>query len=66
MERLKFQCANYSSIVAARVSRIAPAYGIGGIGNTYLREEWREYLLQNELNEQEKEMTENRKLCLVI
>ena len=33
---------NFFSIFGARVSRIVPAYGIGGVGNTYLRNKWRE------------------------
>jgi len=41
MDRIRFQLANYTSIVGARISRVAPAYGIGGIGNTYLRNQWR-------------------------
>jgi hypothetical protein len=45
MERLRFQCNNFSSIVGARIARIAPAYGIGGVGNTYLREKWRSFLM---------------------
>mmetsp|Transcript_1531 Transcript_1531/g.2192 ORF Transcript_1531/g.2192 Transcript_1531/m.2192 type:complete len:313 (+) Transcript_1531:111-1049(+) len=44
IERIKFQCANFGSIVGARIARIAPAYGIGGVGNTYFREKWRNYL----------------------
>ena len=48
MTRLRFQYQNYASIVGARISRIAPAYGVGGIGNTYLRDKWRDRLLQKE------------------
>mmetsp|Transcript_19981 Transcript_19981/g.29203 ORF Transcript_19981/g.29203 Transcript_19981/m.29203 type:complete len:341 (-) Transcript_19981:157-1179(-) len=48
MERFRFQCANFSSIFGARVSRIAPAYGLGGIGNTYFRDMWRNRLLRQE------------------
>lgn len=44
IERFKFQQNNFSSIVGARIARIAPAYGIGGVGNTYLREKWRSFL----------------------
>jgi hypothetical protein len=44
MERIKFQYRNFSSILGARVIRIAPSYGIGGIGNTYFRDLWREYV----------------------
>lgn len=45
-DRMRFQMSNFSSIVAARIARIAPAYGIGGIGNTHFRDRWRESLLQ--------------------
>lgn len=40
-ERLKFQYENFASIVGIRIARIAPAYGIGGVCNTYLRDAWR-------------------------
>ena len=46
VDRMKFQMSNFTSIVAARIARIAPAYGIGGIGNTYFRDKWRESLLR--------------------
>eukprot|EP00547_Thalassionema_nitzschioides_P015492 CAMPEP_0194242264 /NCGR_PEP_ID=MMETSP0158-20130606/7853_1 /TAXON_ID=33649 /ORGANISM="Thalassionema nitzschioides, Strain L26-B" /LENGTH=351 /DNA_ID=CAMNT_0038977313 /DNA_START=73 /DNA_END=1124 /DNA_ORIENTATION=- len=44
-ERFQFQCTHFSPIVVARIGRIAPAYSIGGVGNTYFRNAWREYLL---------------------
>jgi hypothetical protein len=40
-ERVRFQVQNFTAIVGARIARIAPAYGVGGIGNTYLRDQWR-------------------------
>lgn len=46
VDRMRFQMSNFTSIVGARVSRIAPAYGLGGIGNTYFRDRWRESLLR--------------------
>jgi hypothetical protein len=46
LERLKFQCSNFTSIVGARIARIAPAYGVGGVGNTYFRDMWREMLVR--------------------
>jgi hypothetical protein len=49
-ERLRFQTNNFASIVGARISRIFPAYGIGGIGNTYLRDKWRDQLLRKGKN----------------
>jgi len=47
-KRLQFQYTNFCSIVTARVSRIAPAYGIGGIYNTHFRDMWRERLLDRQ------------------
>lgn len=41
MERIRFQYNNYASIVGVRIARIAPAYGIGGVCNTYFRDCWR-------------------------
>jgi hypothetical protein len=51
LERLTFQRTHFTSIIIARVSRIAPAYGLGGIGNTYFRDGWREMLLRREEEE---------------
>ena len=50
VERLKFQYLNFSSILTARILRIAPAYGVGGVGNTYFREKWRKYLRENDFD----------------
>merc|ERR1712038_213682 len=47
-ERMIFQYNNFRSIVSARICRIAPAYGIGGVGNTYFRDMWRSKLLRDE------------------
>jgi len=47
-DRLSFIKNNFSSVTSARVARIAPAFGIGGIGNTYLRDHWREMLIRKE------------------
>lgn len=40
-QRLQLLGNKFFSIFAARVARIAPAYGVGGVGNTYLRDQWR-------------------------
>ena len=45
VKRIKFQYANFGSIVGARIARILPSYGIGGVGNTYFRGKWRDSLL---------------------
>jgi hypothetical protein len=39
-------------VVAARIARIAPGYGIGGVWNTKLRTAWREHLVQQHLHGQ--------------
>eukprot|EP00565_Helicotheca_tamesis_P000301 CAMPEP_0185739204 /NCGR_PEP_ID=MMETSP1171-20130828/34868_1 /TAXON_ID=374046 /ORGANISM="Helicotheca tamensis, Strain CCMP826" /LENGTH=185 /DNA_ID=CAMNT_0028410683 /DNA_START=66 /DNA_END=623 /DNA_ORIENTATION=+ len=49
VERAKFIGQNFSSVVAARIARMAPAYGIGGIGNTYFRNAWRSMLIRREM-----------------
>ena len=49
MKRYAFVRSHYASIVTARVARIAPAFGIGGIGNTYFRELWRNSLLRRDV-----------------
>jgi len=40
---------NIPTVVAARIARIAPTYGIGGIGNTYFREKWRDYFSRQDI-----------------
>lgn len=47
IERIQFQRANFSSILGARIARIAPAYGIGGLGNTYFRDMWRSKIVKD-------------------
>ncbi|KAG5182598.1 hypothetical protein JKP88DRAFT_220970 [Tribonema minus] len=36
-DRWTFMCSKYTSSVAARIGRIGPAFGIGGVGNTAFR-----------------------------
>mmetsp|Transcript_3029 Transcript_3029/g.5688 ORF Transcript_3029/g.5688 Transcript_3029/m.5688 type:complete len:390 (-) Transcript_3029:80-1249(-) len=50
LSRLEFLKSQFWTIVGCRIARIAPAYGIGGIGNTYFRDSWREMILQNEVS----------------
>ena len=50
LERFRFQYANFSSILSVRIVRIAPSYGIGGVGNTYFRDMWRDYLNERDVN----------------
>lgn len=47
-ERIRFQVQNFGAIVGARIARIAPAYGVGGIGNTYFRDKWRDRVLKKD------------------
>jgi len=41
-KRINLLYNNFFSIFGARVARIAPAYGIGGVGNSYFRNKWRD------------------------
>lgn len=50
VERTKFQYINFTSILGARIARILPSYGIGGVGNTYFRDMWRDYVHEKYLN----------------
>lgn len=43
--RARYLRKGYTSVVAARIARIAPGYGIGGVMNTKLRDKWRSYLV---------------------
>eukprot|EP00814_Leptocylindrus_danicus_P014054 CAMPEP_0116045522 /NCGR_PEP_ID=MMETSP0321-20121206/27666_1 /TAXON_ID=163516 /ORGANISM="Leptocylindrus danicus var. danicus, Strain B650" /LENGTH=373 /DNA_ID=CAMNT_0003526867 /DNA_START=11 /DNA_END=1132 /DNA_ORIENTATION=+ len=51
LERLRLLKTNFMSIVGARIARIAPAYGIGGIGNTYFRDSWRAMILSRAIRD---------------
>ena len=70
MERIRFLKTNFMSIVGARIARIAPAYGIGGIGNTYFRDSWRAMILtraiQNAMIEKETSEKARRLVPLVV
>ena len=44
LKRTFFLGSNFFSILGARIARIAPAYGIGGIGNTHFRDEWKRFI----------------------
>jgi len=58
LDRSRFVGQNFSSVMAARVMRMAPAYGIGGIGNTYFRNEWRNMLIRREMKKIDETSTE--------
>lgn len=48
VERGRFLVDGYSAVVGARIARIIPGYGFGGVLNTKFRDSWREYLLEKE------------------
>uniref|UniRef100_A0A7S4NBQ5 Mitochondrial fission process protein 1 n=1 Tax=Odontella aurita TaxID=265563 RepID=A0A7S4NBQ5_9STRA len=61
MERALCIWRGAASVIAARVARIVPGYGIGGIGNTHLRDAWRDMLDKREMKkivEEEKDHEE--------
>jgi len=45
MDRSRSLYRGIAPVVVARVARIAPGYGIGGVLNTNLRDSWRDYLV---------------------
>lgn len=49
LDRTRFVMNGYVGVVTARIARIAPGYGIGGIYNTQYRDRWREYLIEKEI-----------------
>lgn len=59
-DRTKFLMNSYGSVVMARIARIAPGYGIGGIGNTYFRTQWRASLVQHAVRQSKRETNELR------
>lgn len=48
-DRTIFVARGYASVLSARIARIAPAYGIGGVFNTQYRDMWRESLIEREI-----------------
>jgi hypothetical protein len=47
--RLNFQASQFTSIVSARVCRMTPAFGFGGVGNTWVRDHYNEWLFEREV-----------------
>ena len=47
MGRIRFQQQNLTAAFVIRLGKIAPAFCIGGIGNTYLRDWWRNSFLSH-------------------
>jgi len=48
LERSAFLVNGYAAVVGARIARIIPGYGFGGVLNTKFRDEWREYLVERD------------------
>lgn len=46
LDRGVFLYRGIAPVIAARIARIAPGYGIGGVLNTNLRDQWRENLIK--------------------
>jgi hypothetical protein len=51
MDRARFVARGFASVVTARIARIAPGYGIGGVLNTAWRDSYRDYLIEKEMKE---------------
>jgi hypothetical protein len=56
-ERARFLYKGVVTVVGARMARILPGYGIGGVWNTKLRSQWREALIQRQVGQQLKSPT---------
>jgi hypothetical protein len=50
LERSKFLLNGYAAVVSARIARIIPGYGFGGVLNSKYRDSWREYLMQGDMD----------------
>jgi hypothetical protein len=50
-ERARFLYRGVGTVVGARMARILPGYGIGGVWNTKLRSHWREALIQRQVGQ---------------
>lgn len=49
LDRSKSLYRGVVPVVTARIARIAPGYGLGGVLNTRFRDNWRDYLLEREV-----------------
>lgn len=49
IERTRFLANGFWSVVGARIARIFPAYSIGGVLNTKYRDQWKDHLIQKEI-----------------
>lgn len=57
MDRSRALYEGIGPVVAARIARIAPGYGIGGVWNTKLRTAWRESLVQRVNDKDDRRLT---------
>lgn len=64
--RMSLLVSEFTTIVSARIARIAPAYGIGGVGNNYVRDSWRSWVVQREMDKAARGLSPNRLVDLVI
>jgi hypothetical protein len=48
-ERMKFLAGSFREVVAARMVRILPGYGVAGVWNTSLRGQWRDLLIRRQI-----------------
>jgi hypothetical protein len=48
-ERTKFLASGFREVVAARMVRILPGYGVAGVWNTSLRGQWRDVLIRRQI-----------------
>jgi hypothetical protein len=49
LDRSKSLYGGFAPVVMARMARIVPGYGFGGVLNTQFRDNWRDYLLEREV-----------------
>jgi hypothetical protein len=50
-ERARFLYQGFVPVVGARMARVLPGYGIGGVWNTRLRSQWRDALMQRQVRQ---------------
>jgi len=66
VERVAFLANGYTAVVGARVARIIPGYGFGGVLNSNLRDGWREYLLERDTTESSTQISLSSKLGTLV
>jgi hypothetical protein len=49
VDRTRSLAKGFVPLVSARIARIIPGYGVGGVLNTHFRDSWRENLIQREV-----------------